>query len=365
MLGGGGYNGSYRSCIFRGNVATNSGGAVYGTSQMPSTNCFMSGNLAMTNGGGVFGGVWLDCKLVGNSAGANGGGANNASLTRSIVTDNLALLGGGVYNTTVSQCLLTRNTADIGGGAYNGSGYAVNHSTVVANSATNAGGGVYASSASVPLLSSICYFNNAPVTSNYSGGVITYCCLMPLSPGTGNITNDPVLIDRTGGNFRLQTSSPCINAGGGFALSPIDLDGRPRIVGAKIDMGAYEFQGAGVGEFIQWLGQNNLPIGGSADYADADSDQMNNWQEWVAGTNPTNSESVLKLVSLTTSDTGATLSWQSVVGRNYWIERTDDLGSPSGFSLIQSNLSGLVGLTSFTDSEATNSVEYFYRVGVK
>ena len=77
-----------------------------------------------------------------------------------------------------------------------------------------------------------------------------------------NITNtslddDPLFENITGRIFRLQSASPCINAGSSAHLPadtadldgdddiseviPVDLGDWPRINGASVDMGAYEY----------------------------------------------------------------------------------------------------------------------------
>lgn len=60
--------------------------------------------------------------------------------------------------------------------------------------------------------------------------------------GQGNITLDPLFVDRLNGDLRLQDSSPCIDAGddGAVTSGGRDLDGKPRILGARVDIGAYE-----------------------------------------------------------------------------------------------------------------------------
>ena len=184
--------------------------------------------------------------------------------------------------------------------------------------------------------------------------------------GVGNITNTPLLVDDTGTNLRLQSASPCINSGTNYYVpGNTDLDGRPRIVGGRVDIGAYEFQGAGMGEFIGWLQQHGLPTDGSVDYADPDVDGMNNWQEWMAGTDPTNRLSVLTMLAPSNSLSGVTVNWQSVSGKKYYLQRATNLILPPGLSSLQSNIVGQAGMTSFTDTTATNAGPYFYRVGVQ
>jgi hypothetical protein len=68
---------------------------------------------------------------------------------------------------------------------------------------------------------------------------------------TGTLHVDPAFADN--GNFRLGASSTLINAGvnsptGG--LTDVDLDGKPRIVGSAVDLGAYESASVSTGPSI-------------------------------------------------------------------------------------------------------------------
>jgi len=172
-------------------------------------------------------------------------------------------------------------------------------------------------------------------------------------------------------NFRLRPNSPCINTGdhgldfayGGSGLGSRDLDGRPRFVESP-DLGAYEFQPGASGEFIGWLHQYGIATDGSADYADSDGDSMSNWQEWLAGTSPTNSSSVLKMFSPTNGLSGIGLRWQSIENRTYFLERSTNL-APGSFSTVASNLAGQAGTTSFIDTNAAGAGPLFFRVGVQ
>ena len=52
---------------------------------------------------------------------------------------------------------------------------------------------------------------------------------------------------------------------------------------------------------------------------------MKNWQEWVCGTCPTNPLSLLRLLAASPASGNVTVSWQSVSGINYFLERSADL----------------------------------------
>jgi hypothetical protein len=197
--------------------------------------------------------------------GAEGGGARGISpfsctLSNCVLTANAASLGGGAYGLTLDNCRLSTNAATSGGGAngcnlnncelsYNsavdGGGAYLCQSlagcTIIANTASGSGGGASSSGANNTIL----YYNSAPTGSNYFNMIfnLNVCCTTPLPPtGSGNITNEPLCVDFAAGNFRLQPDSPCLNGGlNGAAVGTLDLDGLPRIVDHRVDMGAYEF----------------------------------------------------------------------------------------------------------------------------
>ena len=180
--------------------------------------------------------------------------------------------------------------------------------------------------------------------------------------GAGNLAVDPLLV--AGNGYRLAANSPCINRGTNDAvMTAVDLAGAPRIGGGTVDMGAYEFQGPGLSEFIGWLQQHALPTDGSADFTDADTDGHNNWQEWKAWTIPTDASSVLKLLTPQPQPNGTLISWQSVLGQSYLLERATNANG--SFTLLQSNLVGQAGTTTYTDTNAAAATPgLFYCVGV-
>lgn len=150
-------------------------------------------------------------------------------------------------------------------------------------------------------------------------------------------------------DFHLQSNSPCIIAGG------------------TVDLGAYEYQTPVSLISYAWLEQYGLSITTNTDTADADGDGMDNYQEWIAGTIPTNASSVLAMepVVVTNGPAGLLVGWESVTNRTYYLQRATELASQPAFSSIQSNLVGQAGTTSYLDATATNGGPYFYRVGVQ
>jgi hypothetical protein len=400
---GGLYSGGASNCTFVGNQSGISGG---GADSATLNGCILSNNLSLLHGGGASVSILTNCLLIGNYAAGSGGGGGQCSMTRctiisntasdgggisSLGTNNACVLisnyasnkGGGAYAATFNNCLIQGNQASDGGGANNAT---LNNCLVVGNQATN-GGGTYAATLNNCTVvgnvgdltggillgtasNCISYYNSASdIPYNYLGSAtsLNYCCTPDALPGgVGNVTNAPFFINQAGGNFRLQTNSPCINAGTNVAASgTTDMDGRPRIIAGTVDIGAYEFQGPGTGEFFGWLQQFGLGTDGSADYTDNDLDGMNNWQEWRAGTIPTNAASRLLMLNTQPGASNVVVTWQSVTNRSYYLQRAAVLTAQPVFAPLATNIVGQAGLTSYTDTNAVGLGPYFYRVGVQ
>lgn len=96
--------------------------------------------------------------------------------------------------------------------------------------------------------------------------------------------------------------------------------------------------------------------------ADADHDGMNNLGEWLAGTNPTNAASSLRLTLLPVSN-GFMLHWPSVAGKTYLLERSTNL--LTGFdSIVLSNIIATPPTNTATDPIILPGAQ-FYRIGVQ
>jgi hypothetical protein len=131
-----------------------------------------------------------------------------------------------------------------------------------------------------------------------------------------------------------------------------------------VDIGAYEFQGPGSVISYAWLQQYGLPTDGSADASDADDDGHNLCQEWRCQTCSTNALSALRLLSASAVGTNVTVSWQSVAGVDYLLERSANLWASPPFTLLAPNLPGQPRMTSYTDTNAARLAPLIRRVGV-
>lgn len=250
------------------------GGGAYADHSGMLESCTIVSNRATGSGGGAYlsaGGAVVGCSILGNSSGQFGGG---------VICD-----AGGL----VSRCRILRNTAEESGAGYGGgvelyAGGAAQSSLIVSNIAKYHGGGVELRYGGT--LDDCTVFGNYTYTpsSGYGGGGVgcvwwgdklvrnciiygnrslegppnwstngstgtaafQYCCTSPtngLPDGQGCFESDPLLLNPDAGDFRLQTNSPCVNAGTNldWMLGAVDLAGRSRIGAGTVDLGAYEW----------------------------------------------------------------------------------------------------------------------------
>jgi hypothetical protein len=313
------------------NGYANSGGGVFCEStNAVATICVLNGNFA-SEGGGVRGCTLNNCMLSGNSAWNYASGAEYSTLNNCTLAGNSGL---GAYCSTLNNCALSGNSGD---GAHS---CTLNNSTLTDNAGGgasdfcklnnctltgNAGGGA---SYYCTLINCIAYFNSGGNYDDFS--TLNYCCTTPQpTNGVGNITNVPLFVDQASGNLRLQSNSPCINAGlNALAPASPDLDGNSRIAGGAVDIGAYEFQSPTSTISYAWLQQFNLPINPATDTADPDGDGVNNYHEWLAGTAPTNPFSSPAQLTITPGGTNLVLTWPTNA-LGFTLQSTTNLDSPA------------------------------------
>ncbi|MBM3840667.1 MAG: carboxypeptidase regulatory-like domain-containing protein [Verrucomicrobia bacterium] len=101
----------------------------------------------------------------------------------------------------------------------------------------------------------------------------------------------------------------------------------------------------------------------AAPSADPDGDNFSNNREWVAGTDPTNRLSVLRIERASVSANGTTIVWQSVAGKRYQVFRNLELEKgawePVGAAVMAAGPSA-----QFLDSSSAIGAR-FYRVQVR
>jgi parallel beta-helix repeat protein len=275
-FGGGIYNAFSSPTInnfsLQGNSSTTAGGGIFNTSSSPTlTNCSFQGNSATSSGGGIYNAsssspTFTNCSFQGNSATSSGGGIYNASSSPTLTNcsfqgNSTSNLGGGIYNAssspTLTNCSLQGNSVTISGGAiYNSFSSPTFTNCILWRNKDNSGIGTASSSVA---------------NSTSSNPTYSHCLIQGLNPaGTGNLdgtlfANDPLFVLEvdpnlapvTGGDLRLRSGSPAMDAGS-TASNPTttDLAGRPRKVGGSIDLGAYEFQRVFVNVAVSGGSQN-------------------------------------------------------------------------------------------------------------
>jgi len=275
-----------------------SGGGMYSTQGSPTIiNCTFSKNAAGYAGGMAnryfCSPTLINCTFIGNSVHSGGAGMfdwhSDSTLINCNFSGNFGRYGAAMQiydsSSTLTNCTFSGNFAREQGGALyvSFSSVELSNCSVTSNVAgLFYGGGIYNRDGSSSLFLTNCVlFNNSDSggmdeSAQIHGGtpVVNYCCIQGWTgtwTGLGNTGSDPMFVrnpddggDGWGvgnredfgallsigsnddfGDLHLLMGSPCIDTGDpNYVAEPneTDLDGNLRVIGGRIDMGAYELQ---------------------------------------------------------------------------------------------------------------------------
>jgi hypothetical protein len=260
-------------------------------------NLIVTGNRSYGNGGGGIynrgSPILVNSTIRGNGAGYGGGICNESLddntyrapiLINVVIEGNEADIygGGGMYNgggggmpivPILINVLITGNSAndDNGGGGginnYEGDSNVIANIlinvTIAGNRSSGKGGGIYNRYGTTDLRNSIVWGNDAPTGAQVEGSGFSWVNSINGGGSDPFETSVPASSAPTGaGNYRLKSGSAAVDTGASTPGTPSatywqaaalgtwdafwsalkDLDGKPRKVGAAVDMGAYERQ---------------------------------------------------------------------------------------------------------------------------
>ena len=100
----------------------------------------------------------------------------------------------------------------------------------------------------------------------------------------------------------------------------------------------------------------------AADGSDTDHDGLLAWQEYLAGTIPTDLRSVLKVISAQAGGSDVIITWQSADGKTYTLQSKSDLGLPI-WNDVATGIPATGASTSYTTT--LGAERSYYRIGLE
>lgn len=248
------------------NFAGSGGGGIFSDSHGQTTiaNSTILRNSAGSGGGGIRSDTNLSITgstISKNSSNWDGGGFCNygtLSIDGSTISDNSSEQhGGGGYSTkslTLRNTTVLGNTAPVGGGLSFGGGLSGSDpegtlslvNVTVAGNTARRGGGITASGKTEMFNSIVALNDSGDIVGHFADRISGTNNMIGGEPGfaAAPVFEEGKLANADALDLSLLEGSAAIDAGSNDAAeAETDLAGNPRIAGAAVDLGAYEYQG--------------------------------------------------------------------------------------------------------------------------
>lgn len=229
--------------------------------------------------------------------------AGSLTITNSVFQANAGAVGNSSGQMRIENSIFAGNTGDLGSVISNDGDATITNSTLYSNHGLSSESSQIHSSGPLVITNSLIWGDGAPFSRStlfFNTVQASYSNIRGGFPGAGNIDVEPRVVRApwTGadgafapirygnddppsspfmdgddyGDLRLRPDSPLLNAGSNAAVPggmAVDLDGRPRIQGGTVAIGAYETPTAAPAARTLYVDQN-APAGGSgSSWADA------------------------------------------------------------------------------------------------
>jgi hypothetical protein len=231
------------------------GGGIYCRNSNPTISfCTIQNNLAAWVGGGIAvdeesEAVIANNLIRNNVSWAGGGGiyvsyakatiSNNSIISNSTIMDGAGGIEGGrakiiIINNTLVNNLTSTHVGWKDVNAQGGMDFDFSSATLLNNTTANNRGGLRIRSYSTIRMENCIQYGNERelVLEETCSLFANYCDFAEPIQGLGNLSDDPLFIDTSKGNYSLKPGSPCLDAGDPRSLFN-DSDG------SRNDMGAY------------------------------------------------------------------------------------------------------------------------------
>jgi len=357
------------------NYAKDGAGLAISNGSLIIDQSLFSSNWATRAGGGIWAETLTTCQISQVTA-PYYSATNSKSL---LFTGNLADRGGGLYlslcsNTLLSHVQVVGNTAVEGAGVYASyQSFATDNSLYYGNRPYIGGGTVgiqlLNSSNSEIYCSTILYNDEMgllAVNSEVAGAnnifwghteesisnrtstlTMNYSCIQGGFPGIFNIIDNPSLKS----DAHLAYDSPC--RASGILIPNQDIDGEAR----TLAMGFDEFVDADNDNFPDYV-ENNTGVwtneyqtGTSPNDPDSDGDGQGDWDEWVAGVDPNNPDSLFHITKV----------WTGPAANEYWVRQVGGTGSTVKIDMatdVTNNVNWQLEATRSPPTARTNDIQF-------